>query len=130
MITSGETRVRIAGWFRLWVVLSVVGIPMAAYFGDFQQKVKFWGDLDKFSTRICVEQESNLQNHPDALECARKAGTFQTVFQREHTTPAAYWSGVLFGAFLADLAVTAVIIGAAFVVRWVWRGFRPASIAS
>lgn len=111
------------GLVRLWIVLTALGVPVAAVM-DFQQKQHFWHNLDKVTVQQCVDEEYNDPAHPDALECSRRAGTEKTVFEREDITPMRYWAGALGGAFIADLILTALLAAVFFTVRWVWRGFR------
>ena len=114
---------RYKGWVRLWIVLTLIAVPTIAEL-DFQQKERFWGNLDQITTKVCVDQEFESPNHPDAIECSRKAGSAKTIFERENTTPRAYWTGAFGYAFILDLIATALIIAAFLVARWVWRGFR------
>ena len=81
-------------------------------------------DQDAVTTKLCVDEEFNSPTHPDALECGRKAGMFKTLFQREGTTPARYWSLSLGFFFLVDLVLTGLVIGAFCAVRWIARGFK------
>lgn len=111
------------GWIRLWIVASAIGVPAAAEW-QFQSDSKVWGDINQMIIKRCVDEEFSQPSHPDALECGRKEGTFETVFERQHTTPARYWSLALFGAFVMDCILAALIFGAFLVVRWVARGFR------
>lgn len=115
---------RLKGLFRLWLVLTLIGVPLVAGL-DFQQKVNFWNDMDKTVIKNCVDTEFQDPTHPDALECGRKQGTYKTVFERESTTPGVYWSQQLGYAFLEDLILTAGLAVAFLVGRWVWRGFLP-----
>ena len=116
---------RVAGWFRIWLVLTVLGVPAATLWMT-QKQFNTWDDIDKATIHSCVDAEWARPNHPDALECTRQAGAYKTVFEREHTTPFRYWSTGLGVTFLADLVITGLIVFLAAVVRWVVRGFRPA----
>lgn len=64
-------------------------------------------------------------DHPDAHRCLTSfvGGGF---FERNNTTPTRYWSEAiaLWGA--ADLLLTAFLVGAFCVTRWVVRGFAGA----
>ena len=119
----GWHTMRFKGWVRLWIVLSLIGVPALAL-SDFHQKEAFWNGINQSTAHTCVDQEFNLESHPDALECGRKQGSFKTVFEREGTTPGKYWPEVLFWSFVADVICTMILVGTVLVVRWVWRGFK------
>lgn len=112
------------GWFRLWVVCTVIFVPTVAEL-DFQQKVNFWAGLDKITIDQCVKSEFDNPDHPDALKCGHSFGTDKTIFEREGTTPGRYWPMAFGAAFLLDLITTALVALAILAVLWVWRGFRP-----
>jgi hypothetical protein len=114
------------GWLRLWVVLTVIGVPVAAEL-DFQQKERFWTDLNAVAIKNCVDVEYSSPAHPDALECGRQQGTMKTVFQREGTTPLKYWSSTMGVFFIADLVLAAILAALLAAALWVVRGFRRTS---
>ena len=111
------------GWVRLWLVVSLVIVPATAMW-QFDQFSKEWQRIDDWTVRNCVDAEFSRPDHPDALQCGHKAGADQTVFQREHTTPLAWWSQALLFALLLDLAITAALVLIYISARWVWRGFK------
>jgi hypothetical protein len=111
------------GWIRLWIVVSAIGVPAAAEW-QFQHDSKFWSYINEMTVKTCVDAEFSEPSHPDALECGKKQGTFETVFERQHTTPARYWSLQLAGYFVIDCILTALLFGGFLVTRWVARGFR------
>lgn len=111
------------GWFRLWVVATLIAVPTIAW-KDFSQKEQFWGNLASFASHVCVNQETEFPNHPDAIECARNVGAFKTMFEREGTTPIAYWSHTLGYAFLLDFGATGVLFVVYLIASWVKRGFQ------
>lgn len=119
---------RVKGWVRLWFVLTVIGVPAAAWV-DFQQQLAWWNNLDRMISKTCVDAEMDRPEHPDAIECGRKAGQFNTFFERNNTTPARFWTEGLAVYGAADLLLTAFIVGAFFVARWVVRGFAPPASA-
>ncbi len=112
------------GWFRLWVALSAVVVPLMAY-ALARPDMATWESLNESSIRLCVDQEANLPSHPNATACVHATGADQTVFQREHTTPLTYWSEALLAGLVADLVLTGVIVGIIAVALWVRRGFGP-----
>ncbi len=114
---------RRAGWLRLWIVVTVIGVPIAALEG-FQSESAFWVNMDKVDIKMCVDAEADLSTHPDALKCAHTVGADQTYFQHEHVAPLTYWSERLVLYFILDCILTALLVGAYFVVRWVVNGFR------
>ena len=111
------------GWFRLWFVLTLIGVPAAAEW-NFQQEVSAQRDQDAITTKLCVDEEFNSPTHPDSFECGRKAGMFKSMFEREHTTAGRYWSISLAFFFAVDLVLTALLLGGFFAIRWIVRGFR------
>jgi hypothetical protein len=113
-------RMRRRGLIRLWIVVTAIFVPAVAFWqvNDF---INTWQKLDNLSIQICVNQETATF---DEDKCARDAGVGQTAFQHEHTTAGAYWAGALGIAFLLDLALTGLLIGAFLAVRWVARGFK------
>ncbi len=90
------------GWFRLWVVASLLVVPVIA-FTIARSDMATWERLNASADQICADQEANLATHPDALRCEHMMGSDQTVFQREHTTPALYRGEALLVGFVADL---------------------------
>ena len=113
---------RARGVFRLWVVLTALFVPALAIWG-YNDTVKTWEGLDRISIRLCVDQEGRAGFDVD--KCVHDAGADQTIFQHEHTTPGRYWGEALAFSFIADLVLTAFVVGAFFVGRWVVRGFKP-----
>lgn len=114
---------RWTGWVRLWVVMSAIAVPLIAY-ALARTDMATWESLNENAIRFCVDQETNAAAHPNATACVHATGADQTVFQREHTTPLAYWSEALLGGLIADLFVTGIVGGIAAAAMWVRRGFR------
>lgn len=114
--------VRTRGVFRLWVVLTALFVPALAFWAV-NDNMNTWERLDRITIEQCVNQET-ADPRTDALACAHKRGADQTMFQHEHTTPGRYWGEALGFALVADLMLTALVVGAFFVGRWVVRGFR------
>ena len=118
------------GWVRLWIVATAIGVPAAAEW-NFQNEEATWAAIEKPMIQLCVDQEFNSPSHPDALECGHKSGADKTVFEHEGMTPARFWSQTLGIFFALDLVLTALLVGAFYVIRWIVRGFkddeRPAS---
>ena len=110
------------GLFRLWVVFTVLFVPGLAFWGV-NDNMDTWARLDKMAIDTCVSQEGRPGFDVD--QCVHDAGADQTMFQHEHTTPGRYWAGALGISFVTDLIITALLVGAFFVGRWVVRGFRP-----
>jgi len=81
-----------------------------------------WDRLDSISIEACVNQEGSPNFNVD--KCISDAGAGQTAFQHEHTTAGAYWAEAIGIAFVLDLVLPVLLIGAFFVVRWVVRGFK------
>lgn len=80
---------RRAGWFRLWLLLTILGVPAATIWADVEQE-RTWSRLDELTMKSCVDMELSRADQPDAVVCARKAGAYRTVFEREGTTPLRY----------------------------------------
>ena len=110
------------GWFRLWVVLTVIGVPAAAEW-NFQHDEDTWRTIDKMTIELCVDEETKLPSHPDALACGHQRGADQTLFQHERISPARYWLTSLGIFFALDLVLTALLVAAFLAGRWVFRGF-------
>ena len=110
------------GLFRLWVVATAILVPATAFWmvSDF---INTWGEIDRNTIELCVNSEGPPPKE-DATHCVHRMGADQTAFQHEHTTAGAYWGEALGIAFLFDLVITALLVGAFFVGRWVVRGFR------
>jgi hypothetical protein len=116
------------GWFRLWVLLSLIAVP-AATFWSAEQDTRTWASIDQQVIKTCVDAEWSSPTRPDALKCSHRMGADQTIFQREHTTPLQYWSTGLAIMFGIDLLITAAVVVLALSVRWVVRGFRSGKAA-
>jgi len=112
------------GLFRLWVVLTAIFVPSLAFWA-INDNTKTWAELDKASIQICVDQEGSPNFDVDG--CIHRSGADQTMFQHEHTTPVRYWGEALAFSLIADLILTAFIIGLFYVVGWVVRGFKAES---
>jgi hypothetical protein len=109
------------GLIRLWIVATAIFVPAVALW-MVNDSIDTWEELDKISIQTCVNREGEQNFNVD--ECVHAAGADQTAFQHEHTTAGAYWAEALGIAFLFDLMITALLVGAFFVGRWVIRGFR------
>lgn len=118
-------RFRREGLIRLWIILSIVGVPLLAE-ADFNQREEFWTNISALPIKQCLENESRPP-YEDALICAHRMKADQSVFDHEHTTPAAYWSEALMWAFVLDIVITAVVYGVFRVCFWIASGFRPKS---
>lgn len=114
---------RIKGWIRLWVVVTVIAVPTFSIV-EYNQQETVWDNLDKLIIKDCVDAEFDGPTHPDALECGRKQGTSKTFFEREETTPLKYWSESLGLSFALDCILTALLVAAFLAARWVVRGFH------
>ena len=122
------------GLLRLWVVTSVIGVPVASEM-QFNSLANSWEEIDANGIRICGDSEAiaaSSQRPYSQAECFRSVGVYndkneaQTAFMHEHTTPGAYWLESLTLFFLIDLVLTALMIGTFLVARWVFRGFSSA----
>ena len=113
---------RWTGLFRLWVVLSLLIVPTAAFFLA-RQDMATWETIDANNEKVCIDREMNSATHPDALACERAVGADKTVFQHENCTAAVYWSEALLGGFIVDLIITAIVAFVVAAVLWVRRGF-------
>lgn len=109
------------GLFRLWVVLTALFVPGLAFWAV-NDSMNTWARIDKASVDLCVNQEGQPNFNVD--KCVHDFGADQTMFQHEHTTPSRYWGMAMGFAFLADLIITALLVGAFLVGRWVVRGFK------
>ncbi|HXA40963.1 MAG TPA: hypothetical protein VNW53_18325 [Phenylobacterium sp.] len=114
---------RRAGWFRLWLLLTVLGVPAAAIWGEVRDD-RVWQRLDEATMNRCVDVELSRPDHPDAVVCARRAGAYKANFQREGTTLLRYWSLRLGVMFVGDLIITGLVVAFVLAIRWVVRGFR------
>ena len=115
---------RLKGWFRLWVVLSVVFVTCGSIWSTSESQ-KTWALIDESIMKTCVDTELSKPGVPDAFGCAKRQGAYQSIYVREGTTPLKWWAQVTGLWLIADLLLTAVLLGVFFAVRWVWRGFRP-----
>lgn len=113
------------GLIRLWVVLSVIWTVGAATWAT-NDLFKTWATLDQATFSLC---NSEFGHKPDetVVQCAERQGANLSAFEHEHISAGQWWAQALGFAFLFDLFVTALLIGVFYVVRWVWRGFRPNS---
>jgi hypothetical protein len=109
------------GLIRLWIVMSALFVPGLAFWAV-NDNINTWAELDKITIQTCVNEEG--KPNFDVDKCVHDAGADQTMFQHEHTTPGRYWAEALGFAFLFDLIVTALLVGALLVGRWVVQGFR------
>lgn len=109
------------GWVRLWIVLSLLFVVIAAVI-DMNDNQRTWDKLDHIEIEQCVSAEE--YTHEDGLKCAHRQGADQTLFQHEHTTPAAWWTQEFGAWLLVDLLATAGLLAIVSVVGWVVRGFR------
>jgi hypothetical protein len=110
------------GLIRLWVVMTAVFVPGLAFWAV-NDSMNTWARIDRITIEQCVNEET-ADPRTDATACVHKRGADQTMFQHEHTTPGHYWRVALGFAFLFDLFITALILGAFFVGQWVVRGFK------
>jgi hypothetical protein len=117
---------RVKGWFRLWVCLTLIAVPLSAAL-QFRSQSQFWERLDRSTIKECVTEELSGPSHEDALVCAHRRGADKTFFQHENITPATYWAQGLGIFTLLDCVLTALIVGLFFVVRWVVKGFKESS---
>jgi len=111
------------GWFRLWAVVTVIGVPAAAEW-NFQNQQATWDAIEKPMSQLCVEEELNRPSHPDAIECGHQAGTDKTVFEHEGVTPLRFWTETLGIFLLLDLVLAGIVIAGFLVIRWIVRGFK------
>lgn len=110
------------GWFRLWIVIGVIAVPAIALYGA-HLDMEPWQRITDTDIRFCVDEAENNPAHPDSEACMRQHGDYRTVFEREGTTPAHYWTeaiAVSLAIYLALTGIVAVMIAAGV---WVWRGF-------
>jgi hypothetical protein len=84
--------------------------------------MKTWATLDQLAIQTCADREGSPNFNMD--KCVHDAGADQTMFRHEHTTPARYWSEALGLSFAIGLVLTALVVSAFFVARWVIREFR------
>jgi hypothetical protein len=117
---------RKAGWFRLWLVLTVVGVPALSWW-QFQHDYGQMEELNRGIVKTCVDVEYDSPRHPDSTECLRRMGADKTYFERNNITPGRYWRMSLAVSLAIDLVLTGLIVALALVLRWVVRGFRPAT---
>lgn len=124
-LASGDAgaTMRIQGWIRLWLVVTLIGVPIGAGL-VYQSDSHRYDWATDMAIRICRDQEENLSTHPDSIQCAQRLGAYQSIFDREKVTPLNYWLGNFIGLFIADLLLTALLAAAFFVGRWVLRGFK------
>jgi len=114
---------KLNGWVRLWIVVTVIGVPIAAEL-EFQQTAKFWDNLTEAHIKSCVDAAWDRPDHPDAIKCEQANGDYKTVFQHENTSPARYWSELMGEFLIFDIFVTALLAAAFWACRWVIRGFK------
>jgi hypothetical protein len=122
-MTRAGNETDMKGWFRLWVVVSLIAVPAFAIWQVHEWEL-VWEHLNANTVRVCVDAETTLASHPDALQCAHNMGADKTAFAQEHTTPAAVWSEALGFGLLFDLVLTGMLAAAFAAFRWVSRGFR------
>jgi len=109
------------GLIRLWIVATAIFVPGLAYWAV-NDNMKTWAQMDAISIRLCVDQEG--RSNFDVDKCVHDAGADQTMFQHEQTTPGRYWAEALTFSFIIDVVLTALLVGAFLIGRWVVRGFR------
>src|SRR4051812_23261727 len=97
------------GLIRLWLVATAICVPGLAFWAT-SQNMHTWNEMDRATVNLCVDKQLQLSSHPDAIDCARKAGAYRTMFEHEHTTPGVWWSEALGIAFAVDLVVTALLV--------------------
>jgi hypothetical protein len=112
---------RAKGWMRLWIVLTLIGVPVAAGW-QVESQSKWWSKLDELTMKLCVDAEFSNPSHPDAIECAKKQGAYRPLYERDRMSIGAYWGEYLGVTFFLDCLLTALLIGAFHVVRWIGRG--------
>ena len=95
---------------RLWIVLTVLGVPAASCV-EFEQQAAVWDEADTRIIKQCVDTKYDSGGKRDALKCTSAQGTDQSIYQREGTTLAAYWGSSLLLFLLADLLITALVVG-------------------
>lgn len=114
--------IRRKGLIRLWIVLSVIWtVGFSMY--QFKTWSDEWAAIDRLAYQNCFSQDG-LNAGQTTDQCLDAAGVRKNYFERDHTTAGAWWSEMLGISFVIDLVVTALAIGAFFVLRWVLRGFR------
>lgn len=84
--------------------------------------MKWWAAVDQYKIQQCDKWLSGWPS--EHKKCVQESGADQTMFQQQGTTPVRYWSDTLGFYFMADLILTALLVGVFFVVRWVVRGFK------
>lgn len=114
-----------SGWRRLWIVLSLIaGVPTFAIAFDAD---KLWiyrstGNPDEMR-RILAEEvviiRRQCANPPSRIAAEDSGGFYTFAFRCERNS--AY-----FRALLWALLPALVMAGIGYVIRWVYRGFRPA----
>ena len=116
-------KLRRKGLLRLWVVVSTIAVPSIAFWFA-QMDMQVWNGLSISAINFCVEEETNVATHPNATECIHRMEADKSVYEREHTTPLAYWSEALLGGLVVDLLFTGTLSLIVYAVLWVRRGFR------
>src|SRR4051794_31281183 len=106
------------GWFRLWVFVSIIGVPIVTFVSA-QSYFNTWKELDRITIQQCSDEESRPP-YPDAFKCARQHGAMTPYFERDHTTALAFWGEGLGGFLVLDVLLTLVLVGLALFVSWVW----------
>ena len=111
------------GLIRLWLVASLIGIPVAAVI-QFNQTQKVWDDIAATNIKLCVDAELDTEGHPDALKCAHEKGAGMTLYEHEEISLIRYWSISLAWFLVIDLLITALLLMTYLAGRWVYRGFK------
>jgi hypothetical protein len=110
------------GLIRLWVVASAVFVPGVALWAV-NDSMDTWARIDRMTIERCVNEET-ADPRTDATKCVHREGADQDIYAHEYTSPGRYWSEALGFSFLFDLIITALLVGAFLVGRWVVRGFK------
>jgi hypothetical protein len=84
-----------------------------------------WRQLDSQTINQCVDEELRPAPGKDALKCGHERGAYKTFFEHEKISPGLFWAQTLGGFLVLDFLITALLIAAFYVVRWIVKGFRP-----
>jgi len=114
--------VRHTGLIRLWIVLTVIWVAFGLIRAT-NDLVETWAATDGVTREICMGEYGHMPEET-LDQCAERLGANKSPFEHERTTVLKKWMQAAAISFAIDLAITAILVGIFYVVRWVVRGFR------
>lgn len=115
--------IRRKGLVRLWLIATLLFVGYATYH-DANREQALWLENDSATQETCCWSANNIENSPPEANCYPAQPPF---YERDGKTLFSWLFWEMGGYFVMDVFITLGLIAAFLVLRWVYRGFRPAT---